>query len=118
MHIEHFEKGVRYTDRELLILARKLGKLATYCSRLKDESSVIRVEAESRPTKKENDTVKVMVTIELPGKQMRAESRKSSVIEAIDRCVEKMEPQLIRYKEMRSPRLHRRRANRNTTLAA
>ena len=31
MHVEHFEKGLRYSDRELLTLARKIGKMATYC---------------------------------------------------------------------------------------
>lgn len=100
MHIEHFEKGVRYTDEELLVLARKLGKMATYCRRLKDEASVIRVEAERRETKKESDMVKVMITVELPKKIMRAESRKATVIEAVDRAVEKLEPQLLKYKEL------------------
>lgn len=100
MHIEHFEKGIRYNDKELLILARKLGKMATYCSRLKDESSVIRVEAERRESKKENDEVKVMITVTLPQKVLRAESRKKTVVEAMDRAVEKLEPQLIKYKEL------------------
>lgn len=100
MHIEHFEKGVRYTDKELLILARKLGKLATYCRRLKDEASVIRVEAERRETKKENDEVKVMINVQLPGKLFRSESRKKSVTEAVDRAIEKLEPQLLKYKEL------------------
>jgi ribosomal subunit interface protein len=100
MHIEHFEKGIRYSDRELLLLARKLGKMATYCSRLKDEASVIRVEAERRPTKKAQDEVKVMITVELPRKVLRAESRKGTVVEAVDRCVEKLEPQLLKYKEV------------------
>lgn len=100
MHIEHYEKDIRYTDRELLVLARKLGKLATYCKRVKDEASVIRVEAERRDTKKETDGVKVMINVVLPGKILRAESRKPSVIEAVDRAVEKLEPQLIKYKDM------------------
>lgn len=102
MHIEHFEKGLRYTDKELLVVARKIGKLATYCGKLKDEASVIRVEADRRSTKKENDSVKVMITIELPQKQFRSESRKATVIEAFDRATEKMEPQLIKYKETHS----------------
>lgn len=100
MHIEHYEKNIRYSDQELLLLARKLGKMATYCRKLKDESSVIRVEAESRPTKKKSDEVKVMITVEIPGKVLRAESRKKTVVEAVDRCVEKLEPQLLKYKEM------------------
>lgn len=101
MHIEHFEKGVRYTDKELLQVARKIGKMATYCGRLKDESSVIRVEAEHRPTKKEADQVHVMITVELPQKTLRTESRKAAVLEAFDRAVEKLEPQLLKYKERR-----------------
>ncbi len=84
----------------MLVMARKLGKMATYCRRLKDESSVIRVEAERRATKKTSDEVKVMITVELPKKILRSESRKSTVIEAMDRAVEKLEPQLIKYKEL------------------
>lgn len=100
MHIEHYEKGVRYTDKDLLMLARKLGKLATYCRKIKDEASVIRVEAEQRETKKERDEVKVMINVQLPGKMFRAESRKKTIMEAVDRAVEKLEPQLIKYKDL------------------
>ena len=99
MNVQHFEKGLHYNDRDLLILARKIGKLATYCRRVKDESSLIRVEAERRPTKKDSDQVKVTVTVDLPKKQLRAESRRRSPIDALDRCIEKLEPQIKRYKE-------------------
>lgn len=125
MHIEHFEKGLRYSDRELLMLARKLGKLATYCKTLKDEASVIRVEALRAPTKKRRDEVMVTLTVELPGKRLQATSRKAAVIEAVDRAVEKIEPQLLRYKETntRRDRAHRaarrsRRDDDSATLAA
>ena len=104
MHIEHFEKGIRYTDRELLLLARKIGKLATYCRILKNDESCIRVEAVSRATKKEADSVKVLISIYLPKQTLHAESRQRSLIEAIDRCCEKLEPQLTRYKESHSKR--------------
>ena len=57
MHIENFQKGLRYTDTDRVMMAKKIGKLATYCSRLKDESSIIRVEAERRDTKKAQDEV-------------------------------------------------------------
>ena len=99
MNIQHFEKGLSYSDRELLILARKIGKLATYCKKLKDVDSTIRIEAERRETRKDRDQVKVMVTVELPKKTFRAESRRNRVIEAVDRAIEKLEPQLKRYKE-------------------
>lgn len=116
MHIEHFEKGVRYTDKELLQVAKKIGKMATYCGKLKDESSVIRVEAVHTPTKKAADEVHVVMTVELPGKVLSADSRKKSVIEAFERAVEKIEPQLLRYKEMNtrkeSARLELRKASR------
>ncbi len=104
MHVEHYEKGVRYTDKDLLLLAKKLGKLATYCRRLKDEGSKIRVESESRNTKKQNDQVKVMVTVHLPKKILRAESRKPRALDALDRCIEKLEPQIKRYKESHTQR--------------
>ncbi len=99
MNIQHFEKGLTYNDQELLILAKKIGKMATYCKKLKDEDSMIRVEAERRPTKKNRDQVKVMISVDLPRKTFRAESRRNKVIEAVDRAMEKLEPQLKRYKE-------------------
>ena len=102
MNIQHFEKGFQYTDRDLLWMARKIGKLATYCKRAKDESSSIRVDAERRSTQKEKDTIKMVVTVELPEKTLRAETRKTTVREAMDRCVEKLVPQLKKYKETRS----------------
>lgn len=104
MHIEHFEKGVRYTDRELLLLARKIGKLATYCEKLRDDDSRIHVEAMSRTTKKKEDHVKVLISIYLPKKTLHAESRHPTAIEAIDRCCEKIEPQIKRYKEQHAPK--------------
>lgn len=100
MNIQHYEKGFEYTDRELRIVARKLGKLATYCKRVKDASSSIRVDAERRTTLKDSDKIKATVTVELPRKRLRAESRRFDALEALDRCIEKLEPQVKRYKEM------------------
>lgn len=116
MHIDHFEKGVQYTDRERLLLARKIGKLATYCAMLKNDDSRIRVEAMSRITKKKEDHVKVLISIYLPKKTLHAESRHPTVVEAIDRCIEKIEPQIIRYKEQHTPekgRKNRRKQQEN-----
>ncbi len=112
MHIQHFEKGLHYSDKELMTVARKVGKLATYCRRLKNEDSFIRIEAERRETKKVQDSVKVSIFVSLPGKELQAESRRQQVIEALDRCVEKLEPQLIKYKEMKLDRGKRGRSNR------
>ncbi len=112
MRIQHFEKGLHYDDRELMTLARKLGKLATYCRRVKDEDSFIRVEAERRETKKDSDSVKVSIEVSLPGKTLHAESRRQQVIEALDRCCEKLEPQLMKYKEMKLDRGKRGRKER------
>ncbi len=99
MHVEHFEKGVRYNDAELILLARKIGRLATYCRRLKDAGSSIRVESERSDSKKDADRVSVQVTIHLPKKVLRAESLKVNALLALDRCIEKLEPQIKRYKE-------------------
>ncbi len=112
MHVEHFEKGVRYNDQELILLAKKIGKLATYCRFLKDEGSSIRVEAEKRDTKKDRDQVKVMVTVRLPKKVLRVESRKYMPIDALDSCIEKLEAQIIKYKDLHSGRSKARKAAR------
>jgi ribosomal subunit interface protein len=104
MHVEHFERGVRYSSDDLILLAKKIGRLATYCRFLKDESSRIRVEADRRDTKKTRDQVKVMITVSLPKKILRAESRKFTALEALDSCIEKLEEQIKQYKEKHSGR--------------
>ncbi len=81
-------------------MARKVGKLATYCKKVKDEASCIRVEAEHRKTEKKRDAMKVSVTVTLPKKVLRAESRRPEVTEALDRCIEKLTGQLIKYKDL------------------
>jgi ribosome-associated translation inhibitor RaiA len=112
MQVQHFEKGLSYNADELLLLAKKLGKLATYCRFLKDEGSSIRVEAERRDTKKDRDQVKVMMTVRLPKEIFRVESRKSQVLDAVDSCIEKLEEQVKRYKEMHTGRARAHMAKR------
>ncbi len=104
MNILHLEKGFVYSDRQLLQIARKVGKMATYCKRIKDESSSIRIDADARSTKKGRDKMKVSMTVELPGKILRAESRRPDPVEAVDRCIEKLEPQIKKYKDLRTGR--------------
>lgn len=43
--------------------------------------------------------MKVTVTVELPKKILRAESRRVDPLIAVDRCVEKLEPQIKKYKD-------------------
>ena len=110
MNIQHYEKNFHYTDREFVQIARKIGKLATYCKRAKDEASFIRIDVERRSTKKERDQIKVSISVELQDKSLRAESRKVDVLDAVDRCIEKLEPQVKKYKELRTShtRAHKR----------
>lgn len=102
MQVEHFERGISYNADELILLAKKIGKLATYCRFLKDEGSSIRVEAERRDTKKDRDQVKVAITVHLPKEVLRVESRKNQVLEAVDSCIKKLTEQVKSYKEMHS----------------
>lgn len=115
MHVEHVERGVRYNDEELILLAKKIGRLATYCKFIKDESAKIRVEAERRDTKKDRDQVKVDITVYLPKKTLRAESRKFTALDAVDSCIEKLEEQVKEYKEMHSGKAKARKAKRMAT---
>jgi len=48
---------------------------------------------------KERDTVKVTVMITLPHRTLRAESRRPHALDAIDRCIEKLERQVAAYKD-------------------
>ena len=112
MHVEHVERGVRYNDQELILLAKKIGRLATYCRFIKDESAKIKVEAERRDTKKDRDQVKVDITVYLPKKILRAESRKFTALDAVDSCIEKLEEQVKEYKEMNTGKGKARKAKR------
>jgi len=104
MNIQHFEKGLQLQENERLMLAKKILRLTRYCEKLKDEASFIRFEAERRPTEKTQDQVKVMINLTLPKKTLRAESRREHVLDAVDRCVDKLEPQLKKYKELHTGR--------------
>ncbi len=118
MQVEHFEKGVTYNSNELILLAKKIGRLATYCRFLKNEGSSIRVEAERRDTKKDRDQVKVMITVHLPKEILRVESRKPSVLAAVDGCIKKLKEQVKRYKEMHTgkERAHRARRKKDVEM--
>ena len=118
MHILHFEKGLTYSDQDLVMFAKKIGKLATYCKRVKDESSVIKVEAERRPTKKEGDSIKMIIQVNLPKKVLRAESRHDTALTALERCIDKLEPQIIKYKEMHVDGPAGTRRSRSMSIAA
>lgn len=100
MNIQHYEKGFHYNNKQLLTVAKKLGKLATYCQKVKDESSYIRIDAENRKTEKKRDAMKVSITVKLPKKVLRAESRRPDVVEGVDRCIEKLKTQVKKYKEL------------------
>jgi ribosome-associated translation inhibitor RaiA len=105
MKVEHIEKGgLSYTSDNLLLLARKVGKLATYCKKLKDEASYIRIESDRRDTKKASDHIKVAISVFLPKKTLHVESRKADPIDAVDSCIEKLEEQVKAYKEMNTGR--------------
>ena len=104
MRVEHFEKGISYSADDLILLAKKIGRLATYCRFLKDESSSIRVEATRRDTKKDGDQIKVMISVRLPKENFFVDSRKNNVLDAVDSCIEKLEDQVKRYKEMHTGR--------------
>lgn len=112
MHVEHVERGVRYTDQELILLAKKIGRLATYCRFIKDESALIRVEADKRDTKKDRDQVTVDITVYLPKKTLRAESRKFTALDAVDSCIEKLEEQVKKYKDQHSGKAKAHKAKR------
>ena len=107
MKIVHYEKGVTYSDWEREMMAKKIGRITRYCRRLTDEASVITVESVRRETKKKRDSVKVTVMVTLPHQTLRAESRKFEVLEAIDRCTEKLERQIEFYKEKHSSKRQR-----------
>ncbi len=101
MNIQHFEKGLTYSDEQVKLIARKVGKLATYCEKVRDEGSSIRIDSEARKTIKGRDRMKVSITIELPGKVLRSSSRKPDPMEAVDRAIEKVAPQIKKYKAKR-----------------
>ena len=113
LKVTHYEKGYTYTASALIILAKKIGRLSRYCKKVMDESSVIKVETISRDTKKQRDSVKVVISIILPKKMLRAESRRSDALDAIDRCMEKLESQIKKYKEKHEPKQIARRRGRS-----
>jgi ribosome-associated translation inhibitor RaiA len=70
------------------------------------------VEAVRNDTKKNRDQVHVMLTVKLPKTVLRAESRKTMALDAVDSCTEKMEEQIKRYKDMHSGKAKAHKAKR------
>ena len=96
-------KGMHLTNEELIKVAKKVGKLSKYCKRVKDDSSIIDVNAEKRGTKKEQDNIKVTISVTLPKTDVLiADSRKDNAIEATDRAIAKLVTQVKKYKEKHS----------------
>ncbi len=120
MHIEHIARGLSYTPDEMVLMAKKVGRLATYCRFVKEEGSKIRIEADRGDTKKDRDQITVAISVFLPKKTFRAESRKFKALDAIDRCIEKLEEQVKSYKEEHTGRgkAHRaKHSNKQRKLA-
>ena len=109
MKIQHFGKGISFNDAEATLLGRKIQKLVRYCNTVKDEGSILRLDTERRTTEKARDQVKVMLTVQLPRKTMRAESRRARILDALDRAIEKITPQIKKYKEMQTGKERARR---------
>ncbi len=113
MKIVHYEQGIAYSAWERKMIAKKVGRLTRYCKRITDEGSIITVESRRRDTKKERDSVKVTIMITLPHRTLRAESRRPLALDAVDRCVEKLEGQVEEYKERHVLRQRRHLSLRN-----
>ncbi len=102
MNIQHHEVGFKLTDEERMHMAEKLGHLAHYCKYMMDESTKIFVSSELRDTEKAKDRMKVSITIEFHDHTERADSRREMLLASFDRCIEKLEPQVKRYKDKHS----------------
>ena len=99
MIIDIHAKGMQLTDEEREYIETKMEKITQLAKRMKDESSVIRVEIHHDKTKSKEDEITCIITITIPKDTLRSEVQASIVTEAVDKAKKMLIPQIEKYKE-------------------
>lgn len=83
---------------QLQLIEAKVSHLADLAERIKDESSEIRVDLSHHQSRAAEDAYECHLTLFVPHAKMRAESRAESLENVVDQVIEKMKPQIEKYK--------------------
>ena len=104
MQVTIFDRNLNLSEFQKDYINEKVENLKTYGERIDDESTQVRVDAESNSIKTSNKNITVQVTMFVPHAVIRAEVFATTVEEGIDLAVEKLKKQIERYKSRVSRR--------------
>ena len=103
MQLKIKSKNLNLSDGQKELLETKVMKLQNFADRLGDESVEFRVEVRHEKSRKASDAYICQLTIFAPSAVIRAETRKETIENALDECLDKIKVQIERYKA----KLHR-----------
>ena len=98
MQIKIKSKNLNLSEGQKNAIYGKVEKLQNLADRLSDESTEFRVEVRHEKSRKADDAYICQITIFAPSTVIRAETRNSTIENAIDECLDKIRVQIERYK--------------------
>jgi ribosomal subunit interface protein len=98
MQIKIHSKQLALSDEQNELIKAKVSHLADLAERIKDESSEIRVDLSHEQSRAMEDAYECHLTLFVPHSTLRSESRAESLENVVDQVIEKMKPQVEKYK--------------------
>jgi len=99
MEIKIHTQGLDLSEAQNEVIEKKITHLAELGGRLKDEATEVRVEFAYQEVKAKEDAYLCQVTFYPPHATIRAEARGEKVEDALDEVIDKIRPQIERYKD-------------------
>lgn len=98
MQIKIKSKNLNLSNNQKSSIQNKVEKLQNLADRLSDESTEFRVEVRHEKARRTDDAYICQLTIFAPNAVIRAETRNSTIENAVDECLDKIRVQIERYK--------------------
>lgn len=98
MQIKIHNKHMQLSSEQMELIEAKVAHLTDLADRIKDESSEIRVDLSHEQSRAAEDAYECHLTLFVPHATLRAESRAESLENVVDQVIEKMKPQIEKYK--------------------
>lgn len=98
MQIKIYTKNLELDARQKTMMEGKISNITHLAHRIQDESSVIQVDLAYEEVKAAEDAYVCALSLFIPHATLRAETRGESLENALDAAVEKLKPQIEKYK--------------------
>lgn len=98
MQIKIHTKQLELRPHQKALVEEKISHLTHLADRIQDEASLIQVDLAHEAVKAIQDAYECVLNFFIPHATLRAEARAESLESAIDKAMEKIRPQIERYK--------------------